>query len=118
MLINFLVTVLFIAFMLWVGYWFLDWHLMDKTTRVGRVVLETETFVKDLLLKHRVQIRQKNMFVKLYILFDKLVRLVLNYDYVTGIKKLYKLSIVFAIQVMEFAKWSIEKIRNRYKKAK
>jgi hypothetical protein len=43
---------------------------------------------------------------------------VLNYDYVTGIKKLYKLSIVFAIQVMEFAKWSIEKIRNRYKKAK
>ena len=78
MLINFLVTVLFIAFMLWVGYWFLDWHLMDKTTRVGRVVLETETFFKDLLVKHRVQIRKKNMFVKLYILVDKMGRLVLN----------------------------------------
>ena len=116
MLINFLVTVLFIAFMLWVGYWFLDWHLMDKTTRVGRVVLETETFFKDLLLKHRVQIRQKNMFLKLYILFDKLVVVVLNYDYVTGIKKLYKLSVVFAIQVINFIKWINEKIKNRYQK--
>jgi hypothetical protein len=52
----------------------------------------------------------------LYILFDRLVVFVLNYDYVTGIKKLYKLSVVFAIQVINFVKWINEKIKNRYQK--
>jgi hypothetical protein len=89
---------------------------MDKTTRMGKVVSEAENFFNHLLHKHRVHIRYKNMFRKLYILFDKLVVRVLNYDYVTGIKKLYKLSVVFAIQVINFIKWINEKIKNRYQK--
>lgn len=116
MLINFVITVLFILFMLWVGYWFLDWHLMDKTTRIGKVVAEAENFFNHLLHRHRVHIRYKNMFLKLYILFDRLVVYVLNYDYVTGIKKLYKLSVAFAIQVINFIKWINEKIKNKYQK--
>ena len=116
MIISFIVTILFILFMLWVGYWFLDWHQMDKTTRIGKVVAEAENFFRHLLHKHRVHIKYKNMFRKLYILFDKLVVRVLNYDYVTGIKKLYKLSVVFAIQVINFIKWINEKIKNRYQK--
>ena len=116
MIISFIVTILFILFMLWVGYWFLDWHQMDKTTRIGKVVAEAENFFNHLLHKHRVHIKYKNMFRKLYILFDKLVVFVLNYDYVTGIKKLYKLSVVFAIQVINFIKWINEKIKNRYQK--
>lgn len=116
MLINFVITVLFILFMLWVGYWFLDWHQMDKTTRIGKVVAEAENFFNHLFHKHRVHIRYKNMFLKLYILFDRLVVHVLNYDYVTGIKKLYKLSVAFAIQVINFIKWINEKIKNKYQK--
>lgn len=116
MLINFVITVLFILFMLWVGYWFLDWHLMDKTTRIGKVVAEAENFFNHLLHRHRVHIRYKNMFLKLYILFDRLVVYVLNYDYVTGIKKLYKLSVVLVIQVINFIKWINEKIKNKYQK--
>lgn len=116
MLINFVITVLFILFMLWVGYWFLDWHQMDKTTRIGKVVAEAENFFNHLLHRHRVHIRYKNMFLKLYILFDRLVVYVLNYDYVTGIKKLYKLSVAFAIQVINFIKWINEKIKNKYQK--
>lgn len=116
MLINFVITVLFILFMLWVGYWFLDWHQMDKTTRIGKVVAEAENFFNHLLHRHRVHIRYKNMFLKLYILFDRLVVHVLNYDYVTGIKKLYKLSVAFAIQVINFIKWINEKIKNKYQK--
>lgn len=116
MLINFVITVLFILFMLWVGYWFLDWHLMDKTTRIGKVVAEAENFFNHLFHRHRVHIRYKNMFLKLYILFDRLVVYVLNYDYVTGIKKLYKLSVAFAIQVINFIKRINEKIKNKYQK--
>lgn len=116
MLINFVITVLFILFMLWVGYWFLDWHQMDKTTRIGKVVAEAENFFNHLFHKHRVHIRYKNMFRKLYILFDRLVVYVLNYDYVTGIKKLYKLSVVLVIQVINFIKWINEKIKNKYQK--
>lgn len=116
MLINFVITVLFILFMLWVGYWFLDWHLMDKTTRIGKVVAEAENFFNHLFHRHRVHIRYKNMFLKLYILFDRLVVYVLNYDYVTGIKKLYKLSVVLVIQVINFIKWINEKIKNKYQK--
>lgn len=116
MLINFVITVLFILFMLWVGYWFLDWHQMDKTTRIGKVVAEAENFFNHLLHRHRVHIRYKNMFLKLYILFDRLVVYVLNYDYVTGIKKLYKLSVVLVIQVINFIKWINEKIKNKYQK--
>lgn len=116
MLINFVITVFFILFMLWVGYWFLDWHLMDKTTRIGKVVAEAENFFNHLLHRHRVHIRYKNMFLKLYILFDRLVVYVLNYDYVTGIKKLYKLSVVLVIQVINFIKWINEKIKNKYQK--
>lgn len=116
MLINFVITVLFILFMLWVGYWFLDWHQMDKTTRIGKIVAEAENFFNHLFHKHRVHIRYKNMFLKLYILFDRLVVHVLNYDYVTGIKKLYKLSVVFANQVINFIKRINEKIKNKYQK--
>lgn len=116
MIINFVITILFILYMLWVGYWFLDWHLMDKTTRIGRIVAEVENFFNHLLHKHRIHIKYKNLFLKLYILFDKLVVHVLNYDYVTGIKKLYKLSVAFAIQVINFIKWINEKIKNRYQK--
>lgn len=116
MLINFVITVLFILFMLWVGYWFLDWHQMDKTTRIGKVVAEAENFFNHLFHRHRVHIRYKNMFLKLYILFDRLVVYVLNYDYVTGIKKLYKLSVVLVIQVINFIKWINEKIKNKYQK--
>lgn len=116
MLINFVITVLFILFMLWVGYWFLDWHQMDKTTRIGKVVAEAENFFNHLFHRHRVHIRYKNMFLKLYILFDRLVVYVLNYDYVTGIKKLYKLSVAFAIQVINFIKRINEKIKNKYQK--
>lgn len=116
MLINFVITVLFILFMLWVGYWFLDWHQMDKTTRIGKVVAEAENFFNHLFHRHRVHIRYKNMFLKLYILFDRLVVHVLNYDYVTGIKKLYKLSVAFAIQVINFIKRINEKIKNKYQK--
>lgn len=116
MLINFVITVLFILFMLWVGYWFLDWHQVDKTTRIGKVVAEAENFFNRLFHKHRVHIRYKNMFLKLYILFDRMVVHVLNYDYVTGIKKLYKLSVVFAIQVINFIKRINEKIKNKYQK--
>ncbi len=89
---------------------------MDKTTRTGKIVAEAENFFNHLLHKHRVHIKYKNMFRKLYILFDRLVVFVLNYDYVTGIKKLYKLSVVFAIQVINFIKWINEKIKNRYQK--
>ena len=74
---------------------------MDKTTRIGKMVAEAENFFDHLLYKHRVHIKYKNMFRKLYILFDKLVVFVLNYDYVTGIKKLYKLSVAFVIQVIK-----------------
>lgn len=117
MLINFVITVLFILFMLWVGYWFLDWHQMDKTTRIGKVVAEAENFFNHLFHKHRVHIRYKNMFLKLYILFDRMVVYVLNYDYFTGIKKLYKLSVAFAIQVINFIKRINEKkIKNKYQK--
>ena len=116
MIANFIVTVLFVLFMLWVGYWFLDWHLMDKTTRIGKMVAEAENFFNHLLYKHRVHIKYKNMFRKLYILFDRLVVFVLNYDYVTGIKKLYKLSVAFVIQVINFIKWINEKIKNKYQK--
>jgi len=111
MITNFIVTVLFVLFTLWVGYWFLDWRLTDKTTRMGKIVAETENFFSHLLHKHRVHIRYKNMFLKLYILFDKLVVHVLNYDYVTGIKKLYKLSVVCMVQVINTIKWMNEKIK-------
>jgi len=116
MITSFIVTILFVMFMLYMGYWFLDWHQMDKTTRTGKIVAEAENFFNHLLHKHRVHIKYKNMFRKLYILFDRLVVFVLNYDYVTGIKKLYKLSVVFAIQVINFVKWINEKIKNRYQK--
>jgi hypothetical protein len=116
MLIDFVITVLFIAFMLWVGYWFLDWHQIDKSTRIGKMVSKIENFLQYLFHKHRVHIRYKNMFRKLYILFDKLVVHVLNYNYVTGIKKLCKLSVAFAIQVINFIKWINEKIKNKYQK--
>ena len=116
MIVNFIVTIFFVLFMLWVGYWFLDWYQMDKTTRIGKVVAEAENFFNHLFHRHRVHIRYKNMFLKLYILFDRMVVYVLNYDYVTGIKKLYKLSVVFAIQVINFIKRINEKIKNKYQK--
>jgi len=116
MLINFVITVFFILFMLWMGYWFLDWHQMHKTTRIGKIIGVIENFLQYLFHKHRVHIRYKNMFRKLYILFDRLVVHVLNYDYATGIKKLYKLSVAFAIQVIKFIKWTNEKIKNKYQK--
>lgn len=116
MLANFVITLLFIAFMLWVGYWFLDWHQMDKSTRLGKIVSETEKFFNHLFHKHRIHIRYKNMFLKLYILFDKMVVHVLNYDYVTGIKKLYKLTVVFVLRVIQLIKWINEKIKNKYQK--
>ena len=116
MIANFIITVLFILFMLWVGYWFLDWHQMDKNTRMGKMVAEAENFFGHLLHKHRVHIKYKNIFRKLYILFDKMVVHVLNYDYVTGIKKLYKLSVAFAILVINFIKRINEKIKNKYQK--
>lgn len=103
MIINFIITVLFIIFMLWVGYWFLDWHLMDKTTRMGKIVAELENFFNHLFHKHRVDIRYKNIFLKLYILFDRLVVLMLNYNYMIGIKKLPK-------RIVSACKWLIGKV--------
>lgn len=112
MLINILMTVLFVGFTLWVGYWFLDWHLMDKTTRVGKIVAEAENFFNHLLHKHRVHIKYKNMFLKLYILFDKLVVHVLNYDYVTVLKKICTVLFNCSVQLI---KWTNEKIK-KYQK--
>jgi hypothetical protein len=113
MIIGFIVTILFVLFMLWVGYWFLDWHLMDKTTRIGKIVAEAENFFNHLLHKHRVHIRYKNMFRKLYILFDKLVVRVLNYDYVTVLKKICTVLFNFSVKLI---KWTNEKIKNKYQK--
>lgn len=113
MIISFIVTILFVLFMLWVGYWFLDWHLMDKTTRIGKIVAEAENFFNHLLHKHRVHIRYKNMFRKLYILFDKLVVRVLNYDYVTVLKKICIILFNFSVKLI---KWTNEKIKNKYQK--
>ena len=113
MIIGFIVTILFVLFMLWVGYWFLDWHQMDKTTRMGKIVAEAENFFNHLLHKHRVHIRYKNMFRKLYILFDKLVVRVLNYDYVTVLKKTCTVLFNFSVKLI---KWTNEKIKNKYQK--
>lgn len=113
MITNFIVTVLFVLFMLWVGYWFLDWHLMDKTTRLGKMVAEAENFFNHLLYKHRVHIKYKNMFRKLYILFDRLVVSVLNYDYVTVLKKICTILFNFSVKLI---KWTNEKIKNKYQK--
>jgi len=113
MIISFVVTVLFVLFMLWVGYWFLDWHQMDKTTRMGKIVAEAENFFNHLLHKHRVHIKYKNLFLKLYILFDKLVVFVLNYDYVTALKKVCVILFNFSVKLI---KWTNEKIKNKYQK--
>jgi len=113
MITSFIVTILFVMFMLYMGYWFLDWHQMDKTTRIGKMVAEAENFFNHLLHKHRVHIKYKNMFRKLYILFDRLVVFVLNYDYVTALKKIC--TILFNLSV-KLIKWTNEKIKNRYQK--
>lgn len=113
MISSFIVTILFVMFMLYTGYWFLDWHQMDKTTRTGKMVSETENFFNHLFHKHRVHIKYKNMFRKLYILFDRLVVFVLNYDYVTALKKIC--TILFNLSV-KLIKWTNEKIKNRYQK--
>jgi len=113
MISSFIVTILFVMFMLYMGYWFLDWHQMDKTTRIGKMVAEAENFFNHLIHKHRVHIKYKNLFLKLYILFDRLVVFVLNYDYVTALKKICK--ILFNLSV-KLIKWTNEKIKNRYQK--
>jgi hypothetical protein len=116
MIINFVITLLFILFMLWVGYWFLDWHQMDKTTKIGRIVADAENFFNHLIYKHKIHSRSKSIFSKVCILFDRLVVHVLNYDYVTGIKKLCKLLLVLLNSVMNLIKWINGKFKNKYKK--
>lgn len=113
MITNFIVTILFVMFMLYMGHKFLDWHQMDKTTTMGKMVAEAENFFNHLFHKHRVHIKYKNIFRKLYILFDRLVVFVLNYDYVTALKKICTTLFNLSVKLL---KWINEKIKNRYQK--
>jgi len=100
-IVGFFVVIFFLAFYLYIGYWFLDLKTLPAEHWVSRSTAQIRIFFNDVL--EPMKWKTRRLDIRILLMLDKLVMRLTNTDYILLSKKLWAHLVVLYLKMALFA---------------